>query len=253
MINFIKKQLAIRKLKRNLREYTRPDQSFLKSARLRFITMAQQDLRVKLVASRSFSFRYATIAIMAVLAMTSGMAVFADVNDVPVTHSLYQLKRLSENVRLEISPPDKKIVLHQIIVQRRIKELVELHDPEVAQATEPAEANEIVGTSTEISLKETVLPEASPAVLLKAYPSSLPKKEEVSKQKRIKKLDSDFEKQSEAALDEIQKLPINKEVRNNICKEISEAITDGTASSSRRFIEQVKTRCNKIILETDKD
>ena len=237
MINFIKEQLAIRKLKRNLREYNRPDRVFLKSARLRFITMAQQNSSVNFRARHLPSFRYATIALMGVLAMTSGMAVFADVNDVPVTHSLYQFKRLSENVRLEVSSPEKKVALHQVIIQRRVKELKELNKPDISQATKLIDTTKVIESSTEINLKETVLP----------------KKVEISKQKRIKKLDSDFEKQAKDALDEIQKFPTNKEGRINICKEITEAVNGGPASSSRHFIEQVKTRCDKVLFKTDED
>ena len=254
MINFIKEQLAIRKLKRNLREYTRPNQAFLKSARLRFITMAQQNSSVNVRVRHSYSFRYASVMVMVILAMTSGMAVFADVNDVPVTHSLYQFKRLSENVRLEVSSPDKKIALHQVIIQRRVKELQELNRPEeMVQATELIESAKLMETSTEINLKETIVLDASPVISLKASPSTSPKKTEISKQKRIKKLDSDFEKQAEAALNEVQKFPKNKEGRINICKEITEAVNGGPASSSRHFIEQVKTRCDKVLLETEKD
>src|SRR3989344_3046721 len=126
MFNFIKEQLAIWRFKKSLRAYTRPDRAFLKSTRTRFITLTQQRAGVCIRAKHPRSWKYATVAIVAVLSMTSGMAVFADANNVPVKHPLYNLKRVSEQVRLNLSSPVQQVELHRVFAHRRLEEVTEL-------------------------------------------------------------------------------------------------------------------------------
>lgn len=126
MINFIKEQLAIWRLKRSLHSYAQPDQVFLKSTRAKFLILVQHRGGVTIRAKHPKSWKYTTIAIVTVLSLTSGIAVFADASNVPVTHPLYNLKRMSEQVRLDLSSLDQQIELHKIFAQRRLEEVSEL-------------------------------------------------------------------------------------------------------------------------------
>lgn len=125
-MNFIEEQLAVWRLKQRLHKYVRPDRAFLKSARTRFVTLGQQKTGVTVRAQHPRSWRYATVTIATVFAMTSGMTVFADVNNVPVTHPLYNLKRASEQVRLGLSSPTQQVELHRVFAHRRLEEASEL-------------------------------------------------------------------------------------------------------------------------------
>lgn len=244
MINFIKEQLIVWRLKRSFRIYTRPDRAFLKSIRTMFVIMAQQsrfgqnthsDAKSRILdsdkaesgrAKHPLVWRYATMAIIAVLSMTSGMAVFAEKNDVSATSPLYPLKRLSEKVRLETSSPKQQLQLHEVFVQRRLKEITNLKTEEqpVSILTQPATAPGIIASKS----REAPL---------------------TPRQLRIKKLDSDFEKEARLVLDQAQKLPIKKEGHVRICKEIINAINRWPASSSSRFADQAKTRCEEVSKE----
>ena len=110
----------------NLRAYTRPDRAFLRSARVRFVALAQQRAGVTARAKHPRAWKYATIAIVAVLASTSGAAVFADATNVPATHPLYGFKRMSEQVRMGLSTPAQQVELHKIFAQRRLEEASEI-------------------------------------------------------------------------------------------------------------------------------
>lgn len=145
MINFIKEQLAIWKLKKSFRAYTRPDRAFLKSARLRFVTLAQQRAGVNVRAKHPRSWKYATVAVVAVLSMTSGMAVFADANNVPATHPLYGFKRVSEQVRIGLSSPTQQVELHKTFAQRRLEEASELKTEQDDKPIPPGFQNRIDG------------------------------------------------------------------------------------------------------------
>ena len=223
MINFIKEQLKIWRFKKSLRKYTLPDQVFLKSARTRFITLAQQKTDVTIPANHPRSWKYATIAIVTVLSMTSGIAVFADANNVSATHPLYNLKRISENVRLELSSPEKKLQLHQVLVQRRLKEVTELDTEEKRVPTRnvPSVARrDIASASSEVNL--------------------------TPRQIKIKKLDSDFRKEAESVLDQAQRLSIDKEDHIRICREIVNTINRDPASPSGHFMERIQSRCGEV-------
>lgn len=145
MINFIKEQLAIWKLKKSLHVYTRPDRAFLQSARLRFVTLAQQRAGVTVRVKHPRSWKYATVAIVSVLSMTSGMAVFADANNVPATHPLYNLKRVSEQVRIGLSSPAQQVELHKTFAQRRLEEVSELKTEQDDKPFPPGFQNRIDG------------------------------------------------------------------------------------------------------------
>ncbi len=227
MINFIKEQLAVWKLKRSLHKYIRPDRAFLQSARTRFITLAQQsrfgqnahsDAKSRILdsdkaesrragvtvrAKHPRSWKYATIAIVAVLSMTSGMAVFADASNVPVTHPLYSLKRLSEQIRLGLSTPEQQVELHQIFAQRRLEEASELetnHDD------------------------RPITPES---------------------QTRINGLDNDFQKETEHGLDKTQDPQVHAAARAKFCQDILDIIQQDAPTNPlpSPMVDHIKTRC----------
>ena len=223
MINFIKEQLKLWRFKKSLHKYTLPERVFLKSARIRFVALAQQHADVGVMMKHSHSWRYATIAVVAVLSMTSGIAVFADANNVSVTHPLYNLKRLSENVRLELSSPEQKLQLHQVLVQRRLKEVTDLNTEEkraLIKSMPPVVKINIASVSSEVNL--------------------------TPRQIKIKKLDSDFRKEAESVLDQAQRLPIEKVDHVQICKEIINTITRDPASPSGHFLERIQSRCGEV-------
>lgn len=143
MINFIKEQLLISKLKKSLREYTRPDRAFLKSTRTRFVALAGQRAGVTVRTKHPLLWKYATIAIVAALSMTSGMAVFADANNVSATHPLYNLKRMSEQVRIGLSSPPQQVELHKMFAQRRLEEVSELKNEQDDRPIPPGFQNRI--------------------------------------------------------------------------------------------------------------
>lgn len=205
MINFIKEQLMISKLKKNLREYTRPNRAFLKSARTRFTTLAQQRAGVTTRAKHPWSWKYATVAIVAILSMTSGMAVFADANNVPATHPLYNLKRMSEQVRIGLSSPPQQVELHRIFAHRRLEEVAELE----------TENND--------------------------HPTP------IQSQKRIDKLNNDFENETEAGLNKAQEPQIKKEVRQQFCQDILDAMRKRPRSNrpDEHMTDRVKARCGE--------
>ena len=224
MINFIKEQLAIWKLKKSIREFTRPDREFLESARIKFVTLAQQHGGVGVRAKHPRVWKYATVAIVAILAMTSGMAVFADASNVPVTHPLYNLKRLSETVRLEVSLPEQRLKLHEVFVQRRLEEITDLDMEE-----------------------HRILIQTRPAVVRGSITSASSGVNLTPRQIRIKKLDSDFQKEAESVLDQTNKLPLRKDVDIRICKEITNAVNRWPASASSQLTNRLNIRCAEAV------
>lgn len=228
MINLIKEQLMIRKLKKSIRAYTRPDQWFLTSSRLKFVTLAQQRAGARIETNHSRSWRYATVAILAIISIVGGMAGFADANNVPVTNPLYNFKRISEQARLSLSSTTQQVELHQVFARRRLKEVIEL---EVELETE--------------KIKEEVKIEVE---------NNLPIP--VQSQERINKLNRDFEDEAEAGLAKAQNPKIKKEVRQKFCQDILDTINSRADKRQNPSIERVKVKCieeeNKIE-EEDKD
>jgi len=226
MIDFIKEQLAVRRFKKSLRAYTRPDQVFLKSARTRFINLAQQRASVKAVVTRSNSWKYATIAIVVVFSMTSGMAVFADANNVSATHPLYNFKRLSEQIRLGLSSPVQQVELHQVFAHRRLEEVTELEanhdDPPVVSTTSVSD---------------------------KPVPDKL--------QVRIDELNKDFQKETETALDETENIIeySNRETQvksrdsAQFCRDILSSIKNRPKSNRppSPMVDHIKDRCREVL------
>lgn len=215
MINFIKEQLAIRKLKRGLREYTQPDRAFLKSAKLRFVTMAQQKSGVSVQARHSRSWKYATVAIMVILSMTSGVVVFADAKNVPVTHPLYNFKRVSEQIRMGLSSPTQQVKLHQVFAHRRLEEVVELEESSLDINEKDNQDNNV---DKPISEKSKI---------------------------RIDKLNKDFEDETETGLNKAQDPKIKEEVRQKFCQDILDTIKEKSDKKQNRMADRVKTRCNE--------
>ncbi len=235
IIDFIKEQLAIWRFKKSLREFTKPDPAFLKSARTRFVNLAQQsrfgqnahsDAKSRILdsdkaesgrASRSNSWKYATIAIVAVFSMTSGMAVFADANNVPATHPLYNFKRLSEQVRLGLSSPVQQVELHQAFAHRRLEEVAELEanhgDPPVASDT---------------SVSDRPVPDKS--------------------QVRIDELNKDFQNETETVLDQINPPKAQPEDRAKFCNDILDTIQNRPKHNRppSPMVDHIKDRCREV-------
>ncbi|OGN34901.1 MAG: hypothetical protein A3I39_01270 [Candidatus Yanofskybacteria bacterium RIFCSPLOWO2_02_FULL_47_9b] len=115
--NNLKFALKILRLKRDLN----PDPVFLRSAREKFLTsLAPQRASLRHHVIR---WSYAFTAVVILFGGTGGLAAFADYKDVPVTSSLYDLKRASETTRLVLTPATKKSEAHAQLAERRLKEI----------------------------------------------------------------------------------------------------------------------------------
>jgi hypothetical protein len=208
MTNFIKEQLAIWRLKKLLRRETRMDQAFARSARMRFIELARQRAGALSHVGRSRLWKYATITAVIALTMTSSMAVFADANNVSASHPLYNLKRLSEQVRLDVSSPGQKVELHKAFAQRRLKE------------------------ASEIEKNGTPDLPATPAPGVRV---------------RIEQLKEDFRTEAETGLDQTQDPQIRTEIRVKFCDDIFDAIQQENLTNrpSAQVVQHIQNRCGR--------
>ncbi|OGM97940.1 MAG: hypothetical protein A2735_00910 [Candidatus Yanofskybacteria bacterium RIFCSPHIGHO2_01_FULL_41_21] len=222
MINFIKEQLVIRRLKKYFREYTQPDRAFLKSAKLRFVTIAEQKSDISIQAKHPRLWKYATVAIVAIFSMTSGMIVFADVNNVSATNPFYNFKRISEQIRIGLSSSTKQIELHQIFAHRRLEEVVKLEE-----------------NNLEINKKDNQ--------------NNIDKPISSESKIRIDKLNKDFEDETEAGLDDVQDPKIKKEVRQKFCQDILDTIKKQPDNRRDHVADRVKIKCDEGGIDTKQE
>jgi len=256
MISLIKEQLAIRRLKKNLHVHVRPDRAFLKSARTRFITLAQQQAGVRVGAIGYFrSFKYATVAIAVVFALTSGMAVFADANNVPANHPLYGFKRLSEQVRLDLSSPVQQVELHKTFAQRRLKEISELKtEQQIEQQTSPSpEISSRTNKENDQKTNRVIVPTINPTISPNTDAESNRRTNEgdnsgTSKlQDRIDGLNKDFQDETDHVLDQDKNPQIKTEARVQFCQDILNTIKDKSESDRlpTQMVDHIKSRCGE--------
>jgi hypothetical protein len=219
MISFIKEQLTVWRIKKNLRAYTQPDRAFLKSARARFVTLAQQQFRVRVSATGyRHSLKYATVTIAIVFAMTSGMAVFADVNNVPATHPLYNFKRVSEQVRVGLSSPVQQVRLHKTFAQRRLQEASELKNNQ---------------------------PKINPEINQRTNQGSSPNTPKT--QDRIDRLNKDFQNETDHGLDLAKDSRVQTGARVQFCQDILNTIKNNSESNRlpTQMVDHIKSRCGE--------
>ncbi|MEK9157746.1 MAG: hypothetical protein AAB638_01005 [Patescibacteria group bacterium] len=243
MLKYIKEQLNILKLKKQLRAYHKIDEAFMRSTKQSFMELAK--LRSSSLGSiktyHSPVWKYSTAVMVVLVFMTSGVAVFAEKNDVPINNPLYPLKRLSEKVQLVVSSPEKKLQIHETLVERRLKDIAVLKIAEAVKE-ESRQEDKTVASAPEIKKAEVIL--LKEIIASKSLKS--PKITPTANQKRIKKLDSDFQKEAQSVLNQADKLSIERARRVMICKGIISNINSGSASTSSRFREQIKARCDEI-------
>lgn len=253
MINFLREQLAMRRLRKRLHAYTRMDRVFFHSTRDSFIELARQRAGTRTVATAyNPGFRYATVALVAVLALTSGLSVFADKNDVSPESSLYNLKRLGEEVRVAVAPAEKKVELREKLVDRRLKEIAVLKD----EAGIGAElATQDISETMSLKMAPTdFIPVTAPSISPDVSSGSKDEKDDKEKRERnlkdkkeiVEKLTKDLYRETEKILDQVQKTSIKEENRERICNKIIDALYQDGASPSIRFAEQVQDRCEDI-------
>ncbi len=239
MINFIREQLIIRKLKKDLRAYVKPDKAFLDSAKLKFITLAEERTNKKvLLASGSFNyFRYATAMAVVVLIMTSTAAVFADVSNVPVNNPLYNLKRVSEKVRVALVPQPKQIELHRVFAHRRLEESSEL------------------GSKENIPAVASLKSQAKVEVKIEKVENKIEDTQRKVEKVRIDRLNKDFEKEMETGLKKAQEYTGHPQLKTNLCDDILETIRDRRDSSglSSRIIGRLEEKCQEGDLKGPSD
>ncbi|MBP9822074.1 MAG: hypothetical protein KBC81_01340 [Candidatus Pacebacteria bacterium] len=239
-MNFIKEQLAIWKLKRSLRSYVQPDKTFLNSTKEKFVLMSQQRNSASVIKHYHLM-KYATVFAVVALSMVTGLSVFADVSDVSVAHPLYDFKRVSEQVRLKASSPVKQVELHRVFATRRLQEVVELENENLQHKNTP---------------QESIQP--TPSSVVKNKPEETPIKNEIkdadhvkidtsiSNQKRIDRLNKDFQNEVEGVLGRVQRLEDSKDVRGKFCKDILNTVKqkDAEFRLSEHLLEDIKSRCD---------
>ncbi len=128
MINSLFTKLKELRLRSQLRKHYGPDEAFLRSSREQFLNSIEPrgGLARTSINNHAAYWRYALITLLILISTTVGLTTFADQANVPANHPLYQLKRLSEQIRLDLSTPQKQIVLHQEFADRRLKEIKEV-------------------------------------------------------------------------------------------------------------------------------
>ncbi|HZZ99234.1 MAG TPA: DUF5667 domain-containing protein [Candidatus Paceibacterota bacterium] len=137
MNNPIKEKLKERKIRRLLRRHFDPSDEFLRSSRSDFLDAVQKEFEVARVPIHHhvIRWRYALMAVLIATMSTAGVMTYADVANVPPTHPLYQFKRVSEQIRLDFSTPQKQVQLHQDFAARRVQEIQELRQASESMET----------------------------------------------------------------------------------------------------------------------
>lgn len=236
MINFIKEQLVISRLKKTLQNYARPDRTFLKSARAKFVTLAQQRAGVSTKEKHPLLWKYATVSLVVMFSMTGGMAVFADAGNVPATHPLYGFKRLSEQVRLDLSSPAQQVELHRLFAQRRLKEASEIKNNQ-----ENNQNNQ--QTNQEIN------PGANPQTNQETTPkiNRINGSDNHDVQNRIDGLNKDFQSETDHGLDRAKDPQVRPEIRTQFCQDILNTINNHSESDQlpSQMVDHIKSRCGE--------
>lgn len=151
LINHLKLTLRLARLRRALN----PDRAFLNSARARFLqSLAPERIRPHHHVLR---WGYVFAVIVIVIGGASGLAAFADVKNVSASSPLYQLKRVSEQTRLVLTPVQRKSAVHAQLAERRLKEIEDADSlPMVKQLDEDFhnEINKVIEQSDEQERQE---------------------------------------------------------------------------------------------------
>lgn len=257
MINQIKEQLAFRRLKKKLRAQAQIDRAFFASARESFVALIQtKGTSTVSVRGTSAAWRYATVAIVAVLALTSGAGVFAEKLDVPPNSPLYPIKRIAEQVQLAVSSPGQQVVLHQEFAQKRAKEITTLVAEDVKPlaaaklaapaSPEPSETPEMhVMLAPQNSLR-TFSKEVVPAPASFSAPVSISEETEIHTEEKKTQLDAlknDLEKEAQQAITQSDSLQIPASARIKICMSVVNSLRSSPASSSMRLADRLQMRC----------
>lgn len=124
MNNRITEQFNDWNLRRKFRQDFGPNRSEIQKARSRFLSQIPAGRTP--IHHHVAKWRYALVSVLIAILLTGGMATYADQANVAPTHPLYQFKLLSEQVRLDLSTPQQKIVLHQEFADRRLHEIEEV-------------------------------------------------------------------------------------------------------------------------------
>lgn len=259
MINRIKEQLAFRRLKKKLRAQTQIDRAFFASARESFIALIKtKGVATTAVHRPSFAWRYATVAVVAVLALTSAAGVFAEKLDVPPTSPLYPLKRVAEQVQLAVSTPAQQVALHQEFAQKRAKEIATLVKAETLVVKSLAVAPVAVTASPEANatpemqimlapqhalrtLSKQLVSPASPSLQASISPSF--DKDTEAKKEQLNQLKQDLESEAQKAVSQAETLHISAQVRTQICMSVVRSLDQSPASSSMRLARMIAARC----------
>lgn len=120
----IKENLKATLLKRRLQRALEPDQAFLKSSKQRFLmSINGGKVAGPAYTPRFLNLRPAFMTLLIMVGLTGGLAAFADKADVPITNPLYDLKRISEDTRVALTPAVDKPSVHAQLAGRRLKEI----------------------------------------------------------------------------------------------------------------------------------
>ncbi|HVZ10912.1 MAG TPA: DUF5667 domain-containing protein [Candidatus Paceibacterota bacterium] len=222
------------RLKSRVHHALQPEKEFLDSARESFLKSVRTmngNSTARMMAHARY-WRYAFIALFVVVISTGGLAALADNADVSTDNVLYPLKRVSEQVRLDLTLSDEqKIKLHEDLAQRRLREL---------------EALRAAATTSVPTLSRTAAPTMTVlTVTASASRPPLP----ASAQKRvqmIQRLNEDFRDEVDRAIERAEHVqtPDGSDRKIEVCTRFNQAVQDhlvSTRDSNTR--DWLKTRC----------
>ncbi len=221
-------------LKSRVHRALQPEKEFLDSAResfLKSVRIMNGNSTARMMAHARY-WRYAFVALFVVVIGTGGLAALADNADVPTDNVLYPLKRVSEQVRLDLTLSDEqKIKLHEDLAQRRLRELEALR----AAAASPAPTPVRTAAPTATVLTVTASASRTPAA------ASASKRVQM-----IQQLNQDFRDEVDRAIERAERvrMPDGSDRKIEICTRFNQAVQDHlTSPRDSSTGDWLKTRC----------
>ncbi|HVZ10996.1 MAG TPA: DUF5667 domain-containing protein [Candidatus Paceibacterota bacterium] len=219
-------------LKSRVHRALQPEKEFLDSAResfLKSIRTMNGNSTARMMAHARY-WRYAFVALFVIVIGTGGLAALADNADVSTDNMLYPLKRVSEQVRLDLTLSDEqKIKLHEDLAQRRLRELDALR----ASAVTPTPVRTAAPTTTVLTVTASASHMPAPAPASKRV-------------QMIQQLNQDFRDEVDRAIERAERvqMPDGSDRKIEICTHFNQAIQDHLASTPDSSTNDwLKTRC----------
>jgi len=129
----IQEKLNERKCKKNFRCFCAPKKEFLEKTFFLFLAelknkgIVADAERSHFEFSGLFKWQSVSLAILVLVLISGSSIILADSQNVSISHPLYGLKRISENIRLATSPKNNRIVISNQLAQRRMQEMQDIN------------------------------------------------------------------------------------------------------------------------------